>query len=135
MFVSPAEAEAPPVMNAAEPVNPMACAKLPSSATPVLSDQLLNIGAPPKSAVAVPAWQAGTPVADIQPNGQAGYCNNPILGPTEYYAGTWYYSAQIPPLGSVPNNATIYAVAWTYSLSRTPPGQRVWCAIQWIASK
>lgn len=104
----------------------MACAILPSSATAVLSAQLPNIGEPPRLAVALSASEATKSVAVVQPDGQAGYCTNPIVGPTEYYAGTEYQSPDIPPVGSVPSTATIYQVSWTYSLSGTPVGQRVW---------
>ncbi len=127
VFVSPSEAETPPVADTvAEPLNPMACAMLPSSATAVLSAQLPNTGEPPSPAATLPASAATTPVAIPQPYGMAGYCTNPIVGPTEYYAGTMYQSPNIPPVGSVPSTAIIYQVSWTYSLSRTPVGQRVW---------
>jgi hypothetical protein len=127
VFVHPSEADHLPTVNTTvESLNPMACAFLPSSLTSVLSEQLPRIGQPPEPAVTVTPSEAAAPVAAVQPNGSAGYCTNAIMGPTEYYAGTWYYSPPIPPVGSVPSNAVIYQVSWTYSLSRTPAGQRVW---------
>jgi hypothetical protein len=69
---------------------------------------------------------ATSPEGTVQPDTQyAGQCNNPIIESTEYYMGTWYYSAWIPPIVNVPKNAILYSVAWTYAISPWPFGQVV----------
>lgn len=109
------------VSRSIESSNRPPCARLAT-----LSTAQSNTSEPPASALPIGADAATTPVVTMAPDGEAGYCSNPIMGSVEYYKGTWYYSSQIPPVGSVPSNAIIYQVSWTYSLSTTPVGQRVW---------
>lgn len=65
-----------------------------------------------------------SPLLAISPLASSGAWVNSGGGPTLYSKNVWYY-LYLNPVGSVPANATITSVSWSWGLSRIPSGLTV----------